>query len=494
MSAVGERGGEVAAEATEVGLVQPADLPPAGSSGSWDGTGDSPQGTRARSGTPERSAHRGLWSSVRRSAGAKILVLPVSAILGVVNVRLIIDHFGPAAFAQYGLLVAIGSLLPFADLGISAAVMNVVGQSADPRTDPKVHRTLVTAIRILIGSFAVLLTLALVITVLGLWPDLLGKGLDPRTGSLTAGMCLAAIAVSMLFGFGQRILAGAGRNHISIVVLGLQTPIVLGVLLVVIYGDVPFGPYIAVIPYVVTLVLQMLTTVSASRVISPMLGNAVRDVRRLRSVRGARVFDVAWPMLIQMIALPFAMQTDRLMLSHFSTKAQLAEYNLASQMFTPVWQVVTAGGFALWPIFAKQRASGGRRSPIPISLAFGGAAAAVSVLIALASPWLSDLASGGRISLSLVLVVAFSVFMVFQALKYPLGMFMTDARGLRFQAYMIVAMAPINIAISYWLTLRLGAAGPIIGSLVGVALFQFAANYWYVRRRLRRSANAEEVK
>jgi len=44
----------------------------------------------------------------------KILVLPISALLGIVSVRLIIENFGLAAYAQYGLLVAIGNLLPFA--------------------------------------------------------------------------------------------------------------------------------------------------------------------------------------------------------------------------------------------------------------------------------------------------------------------------------------------------------------------------------------------
>ena len=76
--------------------------------------------------------------------------------------------------------------------------------------------------------------------------------------------------------------------------------------------------------------------------------------------------------------------------------------------------------------------------------------------------------------------------MVFQALKYPLGMYMTDARGLRFQAYMILAMVPVNLGLSIVLAGSLGAAGPVIGSLVGVVLFQYVANLLYVRRRAAR--------
>ena len=301
------------------------------------------------------------------------------------------------------------------------------------------------------------------------------------------------IGVSLLFGFSQRILAGVGKNHVSIGLLGLQTPIVLLVLIIVIKTDSPIGPYVAVVPYVATLFIQLLTTVAANKAISPTLGRAIRDVPRLRTVRGGKVFDVAWPMMIQMVALPLAMQSDRLMLSHFSTREALARYNLASQMFTPVWQVVSAAGFALWPIFAKQRAKGDGGSPVPIALGFGGAALVVTTVIALASGWLAELASGGQISLSLLIVLVFSVFMVFQALKYPLGMYMTDAPGLRFQAYMVVAMVPVNVGLSYWLTGRLGAAGPVIGSLVGVFFFQFLANLLYVRRGQRRRLAAAAV-
>ena len=52
-----------------------------------------------------------MLRSVLRSGGARLAVLPVSAVLGIVATRLIIDHYGTAAYAQYTLLVGIGPLL-----------------------------------------------------------------------------------------------------------------------------------------------------------------------------------------------------------------------------------------------------------------------------------------------------------------------------------------------------------------------------------------------
>ena len=74
---------------------------------------------------------RAVWWGVLRSGGMQLLVLPVSALLGILVTRLIVENYGIAAFAQYGLLVGIGTLLPFADLGMAAAVVNAVAASDD---------------------------------------------------------------------------------------------------------------------------------------------------------------------------------------------------------------------------------------------------------------------------------------------------------------------------------------------------------------------------
>ncbi len=431
------------------------------------------------------------WAGVARSAGAKVAVLPVSALLGIVLTRLVIDTYGEAAFAQYGLLVAIGALLPFADLGMSAAVMNAVAASADPSSDPRVHGVLVTAVRVLVGSATTLAAVAVVLWATGLWPVLLGEGLLPGSGPAVATVCLLLIAAAMPVGIGQRILAGLGRNHLSVAVLGAQTPLVLGTVALLVWWDVAAGPAIAVVAYAVTLALSVALTAVAASSLDPVVGRAVRDAFRLRTVRGDRVVHLAWPMLVQMLALPLAMQTDRIVLSHRAGTTALAEYNLAAQMFTPVWAVVSAGGITLWSSFARARAQGRPVSPFTTAWVFAAVAAAMAGAVAVASPLLSDLASGGRIALGGPLVAAFVVLMCLQGLKYPLGMAMTDAAGLRFQALMIALMLPVNVGLSWWLAGPLGAAGPVVGSVVGVGVFQCLANASHVRRRLRAAASAD---
>ncbi len=444
----------------------------------------------ARTGSATRGGHaRSTWIGLLRSGGTRMAILPVSAVLGIVTTRLVIERYGEGAYAQYGLLVGIGSLLPWADLGVSAAVLNAIGSSDDPRHDEYVRRVLVTCTRVLCGSMVVLVALALTITVLGLWPAIFGAGLDRQGGPVAAGICLALIGVAMPLGIGQRVLSGLGKNHVSIALLGLQAPITLGVVVLLVQQDVAAGSYIAVIPYAASVLIALLALVFASRLLRPVLAEAMRAAFR-RGEQGAAVFNTAWPMLMQMIALPIAMQTDRLLLSHLSGTTALAEYNLATQIYSPVWAVVSAAGFTLWPVFARDRARGASTSPAPISLVFGGTALAVCLALAAASGLLSDLATGGRIQLSAGLLASYTVLMVGQGLKYPLGMYLTDPGGLRFQAVMIGLLLPVNLGLSWVLAASIGAAGPVLGSAVGVLLFQVLANAWYVRRLRRRAAEA----
>lgn len=460
-------------------------------------TAESSIGTPAEGGTTGSdrgdSATPSAWRSVVRSAGTRVLVLPLSAVLGILITRVIVGSYGKDAFAQYGLLVAIGALLPFADLGMSAAIMNAVGGSADPSRDLHVRRVLITSIRVLVCSGTAIVGASVLISAFGLWPWLLGDGLMPGSGPIAAGLCLALIGITLPVAFGQRVLTGLHKNHVMIALNALQSPIVFGVLVVAAVTGMSWGGTLApVVAYAATLFLSGLAVVFAARWIRPQIGAALRAVPRVRRERGTKVSDVAWPMLIQAVALPVAMQSDRLVLSHVAGPSDLATYNLSAQMFLPVWQVITSAGAALWPIFARARArrASHESSPVPIAMGFAGAAGAACIVIGVASPWLARLASGGQITVPLSMVVSFTVYLVCQGVQYPLGTFLTDAEGLRYQAALIVMMVPCNLALSIVLASRFGAPGPVIGSAVSAAVFQASGNYVLVRRRLAASRRA----
>ncbi len=128
--------------------------------------------------TSTRSAPSGsVWAPIRRTALAKVVVMGVAGVFGLINTRLIISHFGTDAYAQYGLLATFPNLMPFTDLGIGAVILNAVAGSSDLPHDAVVRRTLTTALRVLLCSALVIATTGVVLGLLGLWPTLLGAKL-----------------------------------------------------------------------------------------------------------------------------------------------------------------------------------------------------------------------------------------------------------------------------------------------------------------------------
>ena len=84
------------------------------------------------------------------------------------------------------------------------------------------------------------------------------------------------------------------------------------------------------------------------------------------------------------------------------------------------------------------------------------------------------------------LLAANVVNVVIEAAKQPLGMYMTDPAGLRFQMLPVLILVPMNLALSWVLIAPLGSAGPIVGSVLSVIVCQVIPYGLWVRRDLRR--------
>ena len=126
------------------------------------------------------TTRRQQFRAVGSAAGAKILLMGASGLIGILTTRLIISSFGTEAYAQYGLLTSLRDLLPFADLGVAAAAISVIASSRNPSEDDVVRRTLLSAFRIIFLSTAAICLVAAVLTVGGLWRPLLGNAMSEQ--------------------------------------------------------------------------------------------------------------------------------------------------------------------------------------------------------------------------------------------------------------------------------------------------------------------------
>ena len=421
-----------------------------------------------------------LWSTA-----ARVVTLVVSLICGVLSARLVITEAGVEHYAFLSLLVAIPGLITFSDLGTGAAIVNALAESDDPRSDELLRRKTRSVMRIMAGTAGVLATLNLVLLLTDGWSVLLGGGAEGiENASLAAFCCTAVLCLTICLGIWQRVLLGLGRNPIIILLQGLISPVsLLIVWLLLGTGLDGVRPFLAIGSFAATLLVAALGFLVAVRLTGPLLPESLRALPFPRRHPGARVMDVGWPMLAQMLTGPLAMTAPRYILAFSASSLAIAQYGVAGQVFFALQSLVSATGVALWPRFAAQRRAGRiRGGPFLFGAVFGALLAIATLMILLVGPWLFGLIADDHVPITAGIILSFGTMVTLQAVLYPLGMFMMDAPGLRFQVLPSLLMAVSTVGLTFALVPLLGVCAPPLANAASVLLFQIVPYGVYIRR------------
>ncbi|WP_295100522.1 hypothetical protein [uncultured Microbacterium sp.] len=426
--------------------------------------------------------------------GARALTMVISLVCGVITTRMILGETDIQHYALYSLLITIPSLLTFTDLGSGAVLVNAVATSDDIRTDRRLRLQITSVGRVLLMFATGLMLINTVLLVTGGWRALFGDAGAIPGAALAAFICVTLFSLSITLGVWFRILLGQRRNHIVILVQGMISPVTLGgVWLMLTFGGRDFDSYLAIASYGASLFSAIVGFALVTRSTAPLIPDALRMLLRFRSVRGVRVMDVGWPMLAQMVTYPIAVGSQRYVLAQFGTPTDVAEYGVAGQVFFALNGLVMAAGVALWPQFARLRHKGElRRGPFLLSLIFAGAIAAATFLVWWVSPWLFGFITQGELEVRTLTIFAFGCMIMLTAAVYPLGMFIMDKPGIRFQVVPTLAMATVSIILSLVLTPILGIVGPLIGVSFALIVCQIIPYSIYIHRHRERLLGAGE--
>lgn len=425
--------------------------------------------------------------------GARALTMVISLVCGVITTRMILGETDIQHYALYSLLITIPSLLTFTDLGSGAVLVNAVATSDDIRTDRKLRLQITSVGRVLLMFATGLMVINTVLLVTGGWRVLFGDAGSIPGASLAAFLCITLFSLSITLGVWFRILLGQRRNHLVILVQGMISPVTLGgVWLMLTFGGRDFDSYLAIASYGASLFSAIVGFLLVTRSTSPLIPDSLRMVLRWRRVPGVRVMDVGWPMLAQMVTYPIAVGSQRYVLAQFGTPVDVAEYGVAGQVFFALNGLVMAAGVALWPQFARLRHKGElRRGPYLLSVIFAGAIAAATFMVWFVAPWLFEFITQGELEVRTLTILAFGCMIMLTAAVYPLGMFIMDKPGIRFQVIPTLAMAAVSIVLSIVLTPLIGIVGPLIGVSFALIVCQIIPYSIYIHRHRERLLGAQ---
>lgn len=423
------------------------------------------------------SLRTGDLAVARRSVVAKLLTAPLVALAWLVAARVVIHDLGVEGYAAYAVVAGIAVLIPFADLGTGAAVMDAMARRGEAGA-ADVEGVLVTSLRTLSVTAVVVIGVALSVAAAGLWTT--GLGL-PGAGStnLGVGLAITVFAIGLPFGLGPRLLIGAGKNDVAVLFQALSALLMVTYVgAVSLLSAAPVFYFVA--PFVSMAIANCIALTYATRTFAiDMRGVAARVMRR--NYRGSPVKHIAGPMFVVTLVIPLAYQSDRIVLSHASELSAVAEYSIAFQLFSPLLGLISTAGIALWPVFARDRAVGSsgvsRQRLFRAQGAYGAFGLGLGVALLLLGPPLAELVSGGEVAVSMAIFWAFAGLLLLEATSYPIAMLLTDQAGLRFQAHLHVAMLAVNLPASILLARAMGAEGPVVGSIVAILVVLFVPRF-----------------
>ncbi len=384
------------------------------------------------------------------------------------------------------------ALFPFADLGVGALVMTRVAESACPHADLQLRATLVTTFRVMATSSLLLVGAAGILLFTDAWPSLLGSALSEVIHlERVASLVLVLFAIGLPFSIGFRVLIGLEKNHwASVITVSVSLVSLTATLLVYAFGLSP--ALYAVGPVLGALAANVLSFVLATRFSGIRLGKILLRSPFLRQHRGTQVRFAAIPMLVITISTPVALQLDRIVLSHRSSLDELAVYAVAIQLYSPLWNVLTTAGSALWPIFTRARHTEAGSSSVWFASLCGFFAAGLVMGFGyfLVAPSLGDFVSGSAVRLGSTAVAAFALLLAVQTASVPNYMLLTHKSALRLMASLVAIAASVNVGLSWWWAHPLGAAGPVLASVVTVAFIILIPSSVYARRTTRLGGGA----
>lgn len=423
----------------------------------------------------------GSVGTVGLSALVRVGTFPITAIATFLTTSLIIGHAGAAGYAAIAVIITLSQLVPYADLGIGAGVINAISMSeAD---DPIRIKAIASATRVLLTSMVIVASVGILGMTVFSWSKVLSlENAGLANVDAVTVLVIVIFAVTLPMGIGQRVLLALMMNPVAIVINALGPVLsLLGTAGVAISG---LPPELLVFPPVVGGLISAFVSVSIA---------AKRIHFRWLMVFQRRKFHLPgllsqglWYLMISVVSA-FAFQWGRVILASRGSLDEVATYSIAMQFYAPLWSFFIAAGTSLWPIFARNRSKNESNSVLLIRMVlyFSGAGLFCLLGLVVLGPWLAGVISHSLVEAGVMIFMGCGALIIVQSVQLVLGVSLTAPRDLRFQALWGVPMAVAVIGSTWLFSPTLGATTPFLAAAVGVLVFQVFPNIFRVRANSR---------
>ncbi|MET8801334.1 hypothetical protein [Streptomyces sp. NPDC004546] len=432
----------------------------------------------------DRPGREAWLSSARLSVAARAVALAVSGLAGLISVRTVVNELGVAGYALFAVVTTLPALLPFGDLGAGAAIIDAVASSdGSSASREHIQRTIVSGARALTWIGLFIATASVLVTWSGAYSKALGAAAGPG-----AGACVVAVGVLLAcmlpLSLGTPVLSAVNRLHVAVLLQAGGSVFALVAILLAGALDAPAAVYCSAGLSGQCVGGMTALLIAGRHLRMPLLRTVASSLRP--GLCTGRIIHLAGPMTVISTTSALTYGTDRLVLGHMARAVDVAVYSAGAQLYSPAYSLISAAGLPLWALFTRHRTSDGRLPRgelIRLTWWFTAAAVVIGGVLLTAGPFVAGWMTNGRVDVGGGLMAAFASLTLVQAVNYPVGMWLTDAAGLHFQAVCTAVMAVLSLALSIPLAAVLGPVGPVLASTVAFGACVVAPCFWRVFRR-----------
>lgn len=412
-------------------------------------------------------------------------------ITSMLSIRFTVNYLGPERFGMWALISSFTAMLAFADLGIGNGLLNSISDAygRDDREGASRHVS---------SAFYMLLFISILIAVVFslVYPYISWAAVFNVTSAQAvaeAGPAMAIFIICILIniplGVVQRIRLGYQEGFINSLwlVVGSVTTLIAVLILI---------RYKVGLPYLVFALVGLPALAQFSNGLFLFFRHKTWLIPRWNyfSFSSARhILRLGFLFFILQMASAIGFESDGFIIAQFLGAEAVTEYAIPKRLFILASTLLSIVLSPLWPAYSEaivRKDTRWVRRTFLRSLFFSSFFGISSALIILVfSNQILKIWVGDVVSPPSALLTGFAGWLILYSVLNPFAMLMNGASIVKFQVITTVFMTIVNIIVSIVLVQRIGAAGPIWGTVISLSLCVLLPTIWYFIRFVKKLEN-----
>jgi O-antigen/teichoic acid export membrane protein len=430
------------------------------------------------------TAHGRSWERYRRMVLGSLAAFGargIALVSTLVSVPLTYRYLGAERYGIWMVLVSIITVMGVADLGIGNGIVNAISEASgkDDRALMREYTSNGLFLMLCIGAFLVVAGIVAYPHIP--WMRLLNvKSADAaREGAKAFQVLYCWFVLNVPLNAINRIQVGLQRSYWSqAMIAGGNALSLVGLIVVIeIHGTLPWLVFASTFGVIAATIANGCILFRSNPWLLPTW-------KAFRSSAVSHVLKLGLLYFLLQLANSLAFTSDNIVITQVMGAAAVAIYSVPQKLFGFSAQLINIGLMPIWPAYGEAISRGdfqwvrkAFRNSIALTLAIS---CIICPLLSITGPWIIRVAVGKSLHVPVFLFWALALWGIIYALWVPIAMLLNGAGSLKAQSTAAIISSLVNLALSIYLTRRLGVIGVCLGSIIAQLTISFPVGIYLI--------------